>query len=76
MAKQSTTGRRLASLETTAEYLDVSIRTVRRYAAEGTITCYRIGGRLLRVDLNEVDQMLRQIPSAANNYSPHVGPKG
>lgn len=33
--------------------------------AAGDLTGYRIGSRLLRVDLNEVDAKLRAIPSAA-----------
>lgn len=56
---------RYTSLAGTAEYLHTSQRTVRRMIASGDLTGYRIGSRLLRVDLNEVDAKLRPIPSAA-----------
>ncbi|WP_338538170.1 hypothetical protein N5P18_15635 [Janibacter terrae] len=32
--------------------------------AEGTLTGYRLGPRTIRVDLNEVDKLLRPIPSS------------
>jgi excisionase family DNA binding protein len=56
--------RRLASIQDTAAYLGTSTKTVRRYLAAGMITGYRMGTRLIRVDLDEVDAMLRQIPTA------------
>jgi excisionase family DNA binding protein len=56
-------GRRYASLSDTAEYIGVNEKTVRRRIADGTLTGYRLGGRLLRIDLNEVDQALRPIPT-------------
>lgn len=56
--------RRLAKLAVAAEYLDTSEYTVRRLITAGTITGYRVGKRLLRVDLNELDAMLRPIPNA------------
>ena len=64
--------RRLASITEAAEYLGLSTKTIRRYIAYGRITGYRITGhspaqgRLIRVDLNEVDAVLLQpIPTAA-----------
>ena len=36
-------------------------RTVRRWIAEGTITGYRIGPRLLRVSAAEVDDLLTTV---------------
>lgn len=60
--------KRLASLENARKYMDVAdIKTVRRYIASGLLTGYRMGDRLLRVDLNEVDQMLRPIPTGGQN---------
>lgn len=58
--------RELASLAKGAEYADISIWTLRRRISDGTIPAYRVGPRLLRVDLNEVDAMLRRIPSASD----------
>ena len=57
--------RRLVSIEQAAEYLGICARTVRNYVASGEISGYRLpGGRLLRVDIAEIDAALRPIPSA------------
>ncbi len=56
--------RRLESIEHAADYLGVSTKTLRRYIAAGRVTGYRTGPRLIRVDLNELDAMLRPIPAA------------
>lgn len=56
--------RRYASIEAAAQYLDCSAKTVRRMIAKGELSAYRLGERLLKVDLNEVDRLLRRIPTA------------
>jgi excisionase family DNA binding protein len=38
-----------------ADYMSVSVRTVREWIAQNRITGYRINARVIRVDLNEVD---------------------
>ncbi|MGL5442975.1 MAG: helix-turn-helix transcriptional regulator [[Mycobacterium] stephanolepidis] len=53
--------RRLISLTAAAERLDVCPRTLRRYIAAGRLTAYRIGPRLIKIDINEVDQLLTVI---------------
>ncbi|MGH3564474.1 MAG: helix-turn-helix transcriptional regulator [Pseudonocardia sp.] len=58
------TTRRLASLATAAEYADVSTRTLRRYVSQGRLIGYRVGPRLVKVDLNEVDKLARPISTA------------
>jgi excisionase family DNA binding protein len=58
------TPRRLASISAAAEYGDCSPKTIRRRIADGTITGYRMGPRLVRVDLNELDVALAPIPTA------------
>lgn len=55
--------RRLESIPNAAEYVDVTPKTMRRWIASGRITGYRAGPRLIRVDLNELDAMLRPIPT-------------
>lgn len=55
---------RWSPLTRAAEYLGVSDKTLRRMIASGVVTGYRAGPRLIRVDLNELDAMLRPIPSA------------
>jgi excisionase family DNA binding protein len=56
---------RYASLLDTADYAKVHPRTVRRWIAAGLLTGYRVGPRVVRVDLNEVDQLMTPIPSAS-----------
>ena len=60
---ESPSGRRLVSLAKAAEYLDTSPRTVRRAISSGRLTGYRFGPRTLRVDLNEVDAVIRRVPA-------------
>jgi len=55
----------LGSIKETADAHRVSERTVRRWISSGLVTGYRVGPRLIRVDLNEVDAMLRRIPTAS-----------
>jgi excisionase family DNA binding protein len=53
------------TLDEAAEYAAVNVQTIRRRISAGDLTGYRLGPRLLRVDLNELDQLLRPIPTAA-----------
>lgn len=57
------TNRRWATLAEAGEHVGLSQKTLRRQIAAGHITGYRIG-RALRVDLNELDDLLRPIPTA------------
>jgi excisionase family DNA binding protein len=58
--------RRLVSIAHAADYEGVHPRTVRRQIARGDLTAYRLGStRTLRVDLDDVDSLLRPIPTAA-----------
>jgi excisionase family DNA binding protein len=55
---------RLIPLADAAEHFHVSVKTLRRRIADGTIAGYRVG-RLIRVDLDELTQSLVvAIPSA------------
>ena len=63
--RSDTRQRRLVSLAAAAAYADVSTRTLRRYIAQGRLTGYRVGPRLLKVDLDDVDQLARPIPTAS-----------
>lgn len=56
--------RRLESIQNAAAYAGVSSKTIRRRISDGSLRGYRMGPRLLRVDLNELDAMLRPIPTA------------
>ena len=52
-----------ASLAQVAQYAGVSIKTVRRWVADGRLPAYRVGKRLIRVDLADADACFRQIPT-------------
>lgn len=64
--------RRLADLERAAEYAGCAARTIRRRIADGTLTGYRMGPRLIRVDLNELDAMLQPIPAGGEPHGDHA----
>lgn len=57
--------RRLASVAQAAEYAAVSHWTIRRRISDGTLTGYRMGARIIRVDLDEVDNWIQIIPTVA-----------
>lgn len=68
MSKSSANPQRhLVSINKAAEYANVNPRTVRRRIADGTLTGYRMGKRLIRVDLHEVDEMLQPIPTTGGD---------
>jgi excisionase family DNA binding protein len=60
-----TLNRRFISVADAAEYLGVTTRTIRQMIADGRITGYRSGHRLVRVDLNDVDAAMRPFGGAA-----------
>ncbi|GAB3758810.1 hypothetical protein GCM10027599_26710 [Yimella radicis] len=64
MALSRTPRRQLATIPDAAEYACVSTKTIRRRIASGDLTGYRMGPRLLRVDLDELDALLKPIPTA------------
>jgi excisionase family DNA binding protein len=57
-------GRRYAKIAEAAEYLDVTTRTVHQMIADGRLTGYRSGPRLVRVDLNEIDAAMQPFGGA------------
>lgn len=61
--KKTSADQQLVSLAEAAEQFGVSVKTIRRRIADGTVHGYRVG-RLIRVDLNELQQqLLVEIPS-------------
>lgn len=60
--------RRLATINQAAEYAACSTKTIRRRIASGDLTGYRMGQRLIRVDLTELDALLRPIPTAGGGH--------
>lgn len=59
--------RQYASPEGAAEYLCCSVKTIRRMVSRGQLTAYRVGPRLLRVDLAELDRALAPIPTCSGD---------
>jgi excisionase family DNA binding protein len=60
-----TTRRRYVKVAEAAEYLKVTDRTIRQMLADGRLTGYRSGGRLVRLDLNEIDAAMKPFGGAA-----------
>jgi excisionase family DNA binding protein len=60
-----TQGRRYRTLKQAAEYLGVTDRTVRAMIADGRLTGYRNGTRLIRVDLDEIDAAMQPFGGGA-----------
>jgi excisionase family DNA binding protein len=56
---------RLDTLNNAADFAGVSTKTIRRWIADGRITGYRMGPRLIRVDLDELAAMLQPIGGRA-----------
>lgn len=54
--------RRLVPLEEAAEYSHLSVKNWRRYIIAGRIKAYRIGPKLILLDLDRVDRLIRPIP--------------
>lgn len=57
--------RRYAKIEEAAQYLGVHHRTIRKMIADGRLTGYRSSGRMVRVDLNDIDAAMKPFGGAA-----------
>ncbi|GJN99127.1 hypothetical protein NJB1907f44_49000 [Mycobacterium marinum] len=57
--------RRYGKISEAAEILGVTDRTVRAMIADGRLVGYRSGNRLVRVDLNQIDDVMRPSGGAA-----------
>ena len=55
---------RYVTLAEAAELMSVSIKTVRRRIADGTLPAYRCGRRVIRVRVEDLHLAFRRIPSA------------
>ncbi len=57
------TPRTYESLSTASERTNMSVKTLRRFIAEGNLRAYRAGNRILRVDPRDVDNLMRPVPT-------------
>jgi excisionase family DNA binding protein len=57
--------RRWASMRAAADYAGVSLRTIREWIAQGKIVGYQINKRVIRVDLNELDEAFKPFGGGA-----------
>lgn len=63
--KPTRVNRRYAKMREVALYLDISERTVRAMIADGRLTAYKLGERVVRLDLDEVDAAMTPSGGAA-----------
>ncbi|GAA4824723.1 helix-turn-helix domain-containing protein [Nocardioides caeni] len=52
------------SLEEAAESMSVSVRTIRRWIAAGTLPAYRCGKRAIRIKLDDLEATPQKMPTA------------
>ena len=52
------------SLDEAAEAMSVSVKTIRRWIAAGTLPAYRCGKRAIRIKIEDLEAAPRQIPAA------------
>ncbi len=64
MSDRTSSGQQYLNPTEAAERFGCSPRTIRRYIAAGQLTGYRLGPRLVRIDADELDGLLRRIPTA------------
>lgn len=65
MPEISNKRRRYVKIAEAAKYLQVTDRTIRQMIADGRLTGYRNGARLVRVDLDEIDNSMQPFGGAA-----------
>jgi excisionase family DNA binding protein len=69
MAQNKQDFTRRISISEAAERAGVATKTIRRRIADGTLTAYRLGPRLIRLDLAELDAAFVQIPTVQRDQS-------
>jgi excisionase family DNA binding protein len=57
--------RAYVSITEAADYLGVTTRTIRQMIADGRLTGYRNGPRLIRLDRNEIDAAMQPVGGSA-----------
>lgn len=57
-SRSRSTGRRYASVPSAAEYAGCEHKLIRKLVASGDLKAYRLGSRLIRIDLDELDALM------------------
>ncbi|MBN9611004.1 MAG: hypothetical protein BGO26_16700 [Actinobacteria bacterium 69-20] len=57
---------RYVSIEIAAEMLGVTVRSIRRWIADGTIPASRIGSKVVRIREDDLLAAMRPIPAASD----------
>ncbi len=52
------------SLSAAADILGISVHTLRRRIASGELPAFRTGRRIIRVRVDDLEKLLRRVPSA------------
>jgi hypothetical protein len=65
-AKRRNPARR-ARVKPSAQYAGVCEKTIRNWIAAGLITGYRVGPKLIEVDLDEIDRIIRPVPAVRSD---------
>ena len=60
---------KMVSIAAAADHYEVSQQTVRRWIASGKITAHRVGPRLIRIDLDEVEAKIIHTVPTVNGQS-------
>jgi len=55
----------LIGLQEAADYCDVNYRTIRRWIADGRLNAVRVGPRLLKISLEDLDRVMVPTGGAA-----------
>lgn len=63
MATVKATARHLISMKEAAQIVGCTTQTIRNWVSEGRLSAFRIGERLVRVDQDELDALIRKIPA-------------
>lgn len=58
--------RRYATIAHGADYTGFAEKTIRRRITDGSLTGYRFGKRSIRIDLNQLDELMRPIPTVGS----------
>lgn len=62
-ARGSRTPAQFVTIAEAAQRSSCSPKTIRRYIAAGHLTAYRMGPKLIRLDVEELDALMRPLPT-------------